>query len=404
MSKPSELLSNLYPIIEKRFLLEQVKGSLLKEELTEQLQLFFNRLIQALETGDTSWLDPILQTWADSLTQTDLEHEEMVVNEFLNQIVFIIHQTTLEHTSVEEYQQLSSLLFPIYIDIINKTSKLEINEKFNYLTRQVDSARQEISKLDKNKSKFVAVAAHELKTPLTLIEGYTSMLLDVILKQNQSDLLVFVNGILNGSKRLRGIIEDMLDVSLLENNLLELNYQSFWLNRVIEFVLLDVSTDIQERKIQINIQEFDGYKSINYGDSVRLIQLFRNLISNAIKFTPDGGVITISGRTLPGFVEIKITDSGIGIDPEDQNIIFDKFNHLGNVALHSSGKTKFKGGGPGLGLPIAKGIAEAHGGSIWVESSGYSEIDFPGSTFHVLIPLLDKIPGTSNIKKGFANE
>jgi signal transduction histidine kinase len=238
----------------------------------------------------------------------------------------------------------------------------------------------------------VDVAAHELKTPLTLIDGYTSMLIDVILKQNNNDLLVFTNGILNGSKRLRGIIEDMIDVSLLENNLLILNYQPYWLNRILEFVLLELSPVSKERDISINIPDFEGYNLMNYGDSERLIQLFKNLVINAIKFTPDGGIININGRKLTGFIEVLISDTGIGINQEDQAIIFEKFNRLGNIALHSSSKTKFKGGGPGLGLPIAKGIAEAHGGSIWVESSGYSETDFPGSTFHILLPLLDKLP------------
>jgi len=89
---------------------------------------------------------------------------------------------------------------------------------------------------------------------------------------------------------------------------------------------------------------------------------------------------------LPGFIEITVTDTGIGISPENQAIIFEKFGQLGRVDLHSSGKIKFKGGGPGLGLPITRGIIEAHGGSIWAESQGYDEKKCPGSTFHILLP------------------
>jgi signal transduction histidine kinase len=100
----------------------------------------------------------------------------------------------------------------------------------------------------------------------------------------------------------------------------------------------------------------------------------------------------VSGRLLPGFVEITITDTGIGIDPEFHSRIFEKFGRLGNVSLHSTGKTKFKGGGPGLGLSIAKGVIEAHGGTIWVESDGYDEIRCPGSTFHILLPLRTSPP------------
>ena len=102
--------------------------------------------------------------------------------------------------------------------------------------------------------------------------------------------------------------------------------------------------------------------------------------------------ITIDGRTLPGFIEVIVADTGIGISAENQSLIFEKFGQLGRVELHSSGKTKFKGGGPGLGLPIARGILEAHGGSIWVESDGYDEIKCPGSTFHILVPARTDTP------------
>lgn len=392
MSKPSDILQHLFPIIENRTVLELVRGSLLKDEITDQLKSFFNPLIQSVETGDPSWFDPLLDTWANSLTQSDLEEERVVLNDFIDQLILIINQSIFENCKAEEAVQLNTILLPIYSYLFKKMASIETSEKVHYLSNQIKNAKSDLEKLDESKSNFVAVAAHELKTPLTLIDGYTSMLIDVVLKQNNNDLLVYTNGILNGSKRLRAIIEDMLDISLLENNMVALNYQPYWLNRIIEFVLLELSSINKDRDITINIQEFDGYVLMNYGDSEKLIQLFKNLILNAIKFTPDGGKINLSGRMLPGFIEVLISDTGIGINLEDQTIIFEKFNRLGDIALHSSGKTKFKGGGPGLGLPIAKGIAEAHGGSIWVESSGYSETDFPGSTFHILLPLLDKIP------------
>ena len=101
--------------------------------------------------------------------------------------------------------------------------------------------------------------------------------------------------------------------------------------------------------------------------------------------------ITVSGRYLNGSeppqVEIAVHDTGIGIDPALHHLIFEKFNQTGDVLLHSSGKTKFKGGGPGLGLAIARGIVEAHGGRIWVESPGYNEETNPGSTFFVSLPV-----------------
>jgi signal transduction histidine kinase len=95
---------------------------------------------------------------------------------------------------------------------------------------------------------------------------------------------------------------------------------------------------------------------------------------------------------------VTVEDTGIGISAENQTSIFDKFGQLGRVELHSSGKTKFKGGGPGLGLPIAKGILEAHGGSLWVESPGHDETACPGSTFHMLIPARTEAPDPNMAK------
>ncbi len=199
-------------------------------------------------------------------------------------------------------------------------------------------------------------------------------------------------GFLKGTKRLQSIVNDMIDVSLIDNKLMKLNIQPLWMNCLYETLLSELTPTLKERNISLEINPFQGYNEINYGDQERILQSFRNILINAIKFTPDGGKIEISGRKLPGFIETIITDTGIGIDFDDQMIIFEKFSKVGNIALHSSSKTNYKGGGPGLGLHIAKGIIELHNGSIWVESPGYDEEHFPGSTFHILLPIRNELP------------
>ena len=201
-----------------------------------------------------------------------------------------------------------------------------------------------------------------------------------------------MKGIDTGNHRLREIVDDMIDVSMIDNNMLKVTFQPVWINRLLSLIEKEMAGVVKERRLRLKIKRFDGSEEMTYGDGERLLQAFRNLVSNAIKYTPDGGSITVDGRILPGFVEVIITDTGIGIAPEDHVRIFAKFGRLGNVSLHSSGKTKFKGGGPGLGLPITKGIIEAHGGAIWVESSGYDEQACPGSTFHVLLPIRKSPP------------
>ena len=112
-----------------------------------------------------------------------------------------------------------------------------------------------------------------------------------------------------------------------------------------------------------------------------------------MKYTPDGGEIVVNGRyhslpNEPDAVEIAIQDTGIGIPPDQLDLIFEKFYQTGELLLHSSGETKFMGGGPGLGLAIAKGIVQAHNGRVWAESRGRDEEALPGSTFYVRIPLI----------------
>jgi signal transduction histidine kinase len=126
-------------------------------------------------------------------------------------------------------------------------------------------------------------------------------------------------------------------------------------------------------------------------DSELLQKALDNLVVNAIKFTPDGGSIHISAAQVDGdrggMCEIRIRDTGIGINAADREMVFEKLYQVGKVELHSSGRTKFKGGGPGLGLAIAAGIVKSHQGRIWVESEGYDEEKLPGSTFFIQVPL-----------------
>jgi len=191
----------------------------------------------------------------------------------------------------------------------------------------------------------------------------------------------------NGIHRLRAIVDDMIDVSMIDNNLLSLNFQPVWLNQFFALLRDELAPSLSERHQALTVVAFPGSEQAMLADPERLYQAFRNLLLNAIKYTPDGGSITVDGRSLPGFIEVTIADTGIGIPSENQEAIFEKFGQQGNTLLHSSSKTKFKGGGPGLGLPITKGIITAHGGTIWVESEGFDEKRCPGTVFHVLLPL-----------------
>lgn len=291
----------------------------------------------------------------------------------------VAEQATIAIKTVRLYDQLTRL-------------NQELEQRVQQRTQELERAMRDLEHLDRTKSDFISIAAHELKTPLTLIQGYTNILKEFIGQQDPQTLQL-VQGIIAGGERLKEIVNDMIDISLIDTEVLTLRLMPASLGRVLRLALTEFKEAIVERQQSITVNNLDDLPYIEC-DAQRLHQVLINVIGNAIKYTPDGGRIDIAGQLIPStetddtdFVKVTITDTGIGIDPEHIERIFQKFYQIGAVALHSSGKTKFKGGGPGLGLAIAKGVIEAHGGKIWAESQGCDEERRPGSTFHVLLPV-----------------
>lgn len=375
----------------------------MRANFEKELEQFFSLLEQAVSTGDPAWMDSILYDWAGAPTQSDLEQGKNNVTVLLSKMIAVTNEVAREN--LKDYQALDLLteLIPIYTYLLDKAARLEMETRIEYISKELVKMQQQLEKLDKTKSNFISVAAHELKTPLTLIEGYTTMMRDMIDASGQNQFDSLLGGMNKGVRRLHEIIDDMIDVSLIDNNLLSLNFQPVTLMHILNLLKGEIAGRVSERRQKLEIRKFPGVETWIYADSERLYQALNNVLTNAIKYTPDHGKITVDGRTLPGFIEITVKDTGIGVAPENHTAIFEKFAQLGRPNLHSSGKTKFKGGGPGLGLPITRGIIEAHGGTIWVESDGYDEEKFPGSTFHILIPIRTEA-GDPKIAKLFPRE
>jgi len=251
----------------------------------------------------------------------------------------------------------------------------------------------QLEQLDRTKSDFISVASHELRTPLTTLQGYSQMLMsDPVIKANPYHAEV-VAGLYSGAVRLHEIVDSMLDVAKIDSRALRLHLKPLSVSSLVQRVCSELDKPLKERHHTLELGGLNGLPQVE-ADLDGLRKVFHHLIVNAIKYTPDGGTITITGRTLAsgeeeleGGVEIVVCDTGIGIDPRYHEQVFDKFYQTGQVALHSSGMTKFKGGGPGLGLTIARGIVQAHGGKLWVSSPGYDEVNCPGSQFHIVLPL-----------------
>jgi signal transduction histidine kinase len=268
----------------------------------------------------------------------------------------------------------------------------ELEQRVTERTAELERALYRLEKLDRNKSDFINIVAHELRTPLTVVQGYSSLLkVDPVIQSN-THLSDVIGGMLNGAGRLHEIINRMLEAARVNGQVLDLHPRRVDFNRLLVRVHIEYKPALQERSLTLKLEDLSGLPVL-LADEDLLFKVFSNLVSNAIKYTPDGGRITIHGcvRTEGEgqWVDVMVQDTGIGIAPDNYDVIFEPLYQTGPVALHSSGKTKFKGGGTGLGLAIARSIMQAHNGRIWAESKGYDEVTCPGSCFHVLLPVPD---------------
>ena len=248
-----------------------------------------------------------------------------------------------------------------------------------------------LRQLDRNKLDFIQVVAHELRTPLTVLNGYIKMLHSFSDVKTNAALGAVIDGITKGSDRIHEVVNLMLDVTRIDTDTLKVVAEPVPLLEIINDLVDDFAKTVEGRTVEITVDYGANTPDI-HGDPSLVQKALYQLIVNAIKFTPDGGKVIISTRPgviddeIPG-VEITVKDTGIGLDVEHHDLIFEKFYQVGSVAIHSSGKTTFKGGGSGLGLAIVRGVARAHGGKVWVESSGHDEINYPGSTFYLQLPI-----------------
>ncbi|MDM8531567.1 GAF domain-containing protein [Anaerolineales bacterium HSG25] len=347
-------------------------------------------------------LDDVTQeaTWRQ-LSWLPVNHSWMGVPLFSKGNVIGMLSLTRPQTSaftMEEASIVSSFAAQAAISLENASLYTEITQLNEALEQRVQKRTDELNKaylsleqLNKTKTDFIKVSAHELRTPLTVISGYTQLVKTNPVVMEDVVLSMALDGILSGFERLHEVVNSMLDVAKIDSQTLEMHRERTILSVVIGQTCTRFNEALTERNLTLTVNNISGVPPIQ-ADSRLLIKVFDNIVNNAIKYTPDGGKINISCRELtdngqPSQVEVVISDTGIGIDAEHTDVIFEKFFQTGEMELHSSSKTRFKGGGPGLGLAIVKGIIRAHNGKIWAESAGHDDQLCPGSQFHVRLPI-----------------
>ena len=270
-----------------------------------------------------------------------------------------------------------------------------LNKNMQSLNRTLKGTNEQLNRMDAVKTDFVTIASHELRTPLAQIRGYTDIV-DALNEQGMLDKEQTNNLVANlrkATERMEELIAAMLDVSQLDVEAMDLRFNQTSVESVMKMAIEPLTDAIKSRKLTLSARGLRGLPAIQ-ADLQRLVQACRNIIVNAIKFTPDGGRIDITAELQPAqgkdgvdHVLVKITDTGVGIDKQNLEMIFKKFFRAYDPSLHSTGTYKFLGAGPGLGLTITRGVIEGHGGKVWAESPGHDMSNYPGATFYILLPV-----------------
>jgi signal transduction histidine kinase len=239
--------------------------------------------------------------------------------------------------------------------------------------RELELRNLEIERANRLKSEFLASMSHELRTPLHTVIGFSELLLEEIEGPLNDKQKRFIGHIHKDSMHLLELINDVLDLSKIEAGRLELRREPFDVAAAIEDVLGSIRSLGSAKAMQLTTSV--SVPSALYADRVRFKQVIYNLLSNAVKFTPQGGKIHVNARVLDGFLQITVTDNGIGIAKEQHASVFDKFHQVGAT-------TKGVREGTGLGLAITKHLVEQHGGRISLESEPGK-----GSCFTITVPF-----------------
>ena len=227
------------------------------------------------------------------------------------------------------------------------------------------------------KNVFVSTVAHELRTPLTSIKGYTDLILKGAMGTLTDGQEHFLNIVRSNVDRMSTLVSDLLDISRIEAGRIQLELQPLQLTQIVQEVCDSVAGTIEERELVLDIDPQPDTPTV-YADRGRIIQVLTNLLSNAYRYTPAGGSITVSTRPVEGAVLVQVADTGIGISAEHKERIFERFYRVNHPLVNQQA-------GTGLGLPIVRSLVELHGGKVWLES----EPD-KGSTFSFTLPLRGK--------------
>ncbi len=258
-----------------------------------------------------------------------------------------------------------------YLLIKSVRKEVEQREKLQKLTGYLRVANEKLQSLDKLKTEFLSLAAHQLRSPLTAIRGYTSMLLDGSFGGTTGEQKEAINRVYESSTHLTKVVEDLLNVSKIESGGMKYTMAPFDMEKAAKDIATDLSITAQKKGLKLEFKTDNQPPYTVNGDMEKIRQVVLNLVDNAIKYTQQGSVTVSLAKVAGGMVRVAVTDTGMGISPDEQERLFQKFSRGEGGRLNT--------GGSGLGLYLAKQIVEAHGGHIGIDSPGVGK----GSTFSI---------------------
>lgn len=280
-----------------------------------------------------------------------------------------VNRKFLEIESTNEELQAS------YLQLQSTAAELEeaqskLQENYNILK----TMNEELQRANEVKNKFLSIMSHELRTPLTVINGYLSLVLDKNYGNPSKELRDIIGVVKEQGNNQLGLIEDLLDLTRIESGEYKLNKQAFTPDSLVYKAVENFRPEYEAKEIEVTV-DAEADLPVVYWDFHKMLQVFQNLLDNALKFTPPGGKINLSTSAKSDFIEMRIIDNGIGIPKDRLDQIFERF-----YQVDSSSTRRY--GGSGLGLSIVREIVVAHHGKVFVESD-----EARGTSFLILMPL-----------------
>jgi len=292
--------------------------------------------------------------------------------------------TNMSQGNLDQRVPTSYLLFKDEITILSENfNSMAINlkelltsleERVKQRTQELQEARDTAVTANRSKSEFVSVVSHELKLPMTSIKGYSDLMLSGAtgtLNENQTK---FLNTIRSNVNRMATLVSDLADISRIESGNLRLEPREVPVWDVIDEVVTLTRTQVTQKNQTVTVNIPNELPKA-WCDRNRLAQILTNLVSNANKYTPEGGAIVVHATRADGLIQIKVEDNGLGMTPEDQQKLFSKFFRSADEKIREAP-------GTGLGLSITKNLIELQGGKIWFESEFRK-----GTSFYFTIPV-----------------